>query len=136
MGRAAYEASAAFRAAIAEIDQALAPHLGWSVGERIAGDVAEETMRRADIAQPMLFAIQTAITIVLRGLGVAPSGYVGHSVGEIAAAWAAGALSLDDAARIVAVRSRHQEHTRGAGRMAALALGAGMRPTRCSPTLA
>jgi acyl transferase domain-containing protein/acyl carrier protein len=124
MGQAAYRASAAFRDAVAEADRALSPHLGWSVVERLASDIAEEELRRADIAQPMLFAIQVAITRVLRGSGAAPGGFVGHSVGEIAAAWAAGALSLDDAARIVTVRSRQQERTRGTGRMAVLALGA------------
>src|SRR5260370_2430119 len=56
------------------------------------------------------------------GLGIEAAGHVGHSVGEIAAAWAAGALSLADAARVVAARSRNQERTRGTGRMAALAL--------------
>jgi phthiocerol/phenolphthiocerol synthesis type-I polyketide synthase C len=123
MGGTAYRASPAFRSAIAEADAALAPFLGWSVGERVAGGIAVEDLRRADVAQPMLFAIQVAITTALRGIGVAPAGFVGHSVGEIAAAWAAGALSLDNAARIVAARSRHQERTRGTGRMAALGLG-------------
>ena len=123
MGQAAHRASAGFRAAIAEADRALMPHLGWSIAERIAGGVAAEEVRRADIAQPMLFAIQIAITTVLRGIGVAPRGFVGHSVGEVAAVWAAGALSLDEAARVVAARSRHQERTRGPGRMAVLALG-------------
>jgi phthiocerol/phenolphthiocerol synthesis type-I polyketide synthase C len=123
MGRAAYLAGGAFRKAVAEADRALHSYLGWSVEPRIAGAVTDEELRRADIAQPMLFAIQVAITRVLRDMGATPGGFVGHSVGEIAAAWAAGALSLDMAARIVATRSRHQERTRGAGRMAVLALG-------------
>lgn len=122
MGQAAYHASAAFRDAVAEADSALSPHLGWPAGRRIAGDVTEEELRRADIAQPILFAIQVAVTTVLRDRGAAPRGFAGHSVGEIAAAWAAGGLSLDDAARVVAARSRHQERTRGMGRMAVLAL--------------
>jgi phthiocerol/phenolphthiocerol synthesis type-I polyketide synthase C len=124
MGQEAYRVSAAFRDAIADVDRALRPHLDWAVRERILGDITEEDLRRADIAQPMLFAIQVAITSVLRGLGVDPCGFVGHSVGEIAAAWAAGALSLDAAARVVAIRSRHQERTRGVGRMAVLAVAA------------
>ncbi len=123
MGHAACLASPVFRAAIAEADAALAPFLGWSVGAAIARGVSEEENRHADIAQPVLFAIQTAITTVLRRIGVVSTGFAGHSVGEIAAAWAAGALSLDTAARVVATRSRHQEKTRGVGRMAVLALG-------------
>ncbi|MFZ2004136.1 MAG: type I polyketide synthase, partial [Stellaceae bacterium] len=123
MGRAAYLASGAFRAATALADCALRPYLGWSVEQRIAGELTDEELRRADIAQPMLFAIQVAITRVLCDMGATPGGFVGHSVGEIAASWAAGALSLDMAARIVTTRSRHQERTRGVGRMAVLALG-------------
>lgn len=123
MGQAAYRGSAAFRKALAEADQALATYLGWSVGQRITDGVSAEDLRRADIAQPMLFAIQVALTAVLRGLGIAASGFVGHSVGEIAAAWAAGALSLDTAAQVIACRSRHQQNSQGHGRMAALALG-------------
>jgi phthiocerol/phenolphthiocerol synthesis type-I polyketide synthase C len=123
MGQAAYRQSAGFRAGIAEADAALAPLLGWSVAERVAAGAGDADIGRADVAQPMLFAIQTALTLALRALGARPDGFVGHSVGEIAAAWAAGGLTLADAARIVVVRSRHQERTRGRGRMAVLALG-------------
>jgi phthiocerol/phenolphthiocerol synthesis type-I polyketide synthase C len=122
MGSNVYRGSQAFRAAVAQADIALRPALGWSVAELIEGGVDAERLTRADIAQPLLFAIQVGIATVLRELGVEASGHIGHSVGEIAAAWAAGALSLPDAARVVAARSRNQERTRGAGRMAALAL--------------
>src|SRR4051812_2078884 len=122
MGSNVYQASAAFRTALAETDNALRPALGWSVAELIETGVDAERLVRADIAQPLLFAIQVGIVTVLRDLGVAASAHIGHSVGEIAAAWAAGALSLSDAARVVAARSRNQERTRGTGRMAALAL--------------
>jgi acyl transferase domain-containing protein len=133
MGRAAYGANAAFRAAVAEVDCTLAPYLGWSVAEGIANGVESENMGRADIAQPMLFAIEAAVTTVLRGLGIVGTGFVGHSVGEIAAAWAAGALSLDDAARVVAARSRHQERIRGRGPWRCWRW-ARPRPAGCSPT--
>ena len=122
MGRHAYQANPAFREAIAEADGALRPALGWSVAETIERGVDAERLAHADVAQPLLFAIQVGIVTVLRGLGVEAAGHVGHSVGEIAAAWGAGALSLDAAARVVVARSRQQERTRGDGRMAALAL--------------
>src|SRR3954470_3165789 len=122
MGSNVYQASAAFRTALAETDNALRPALGWSVAELIETGVDAERLVRADVAQPLLFAIQVGIVTVLRDLGVAASAHIGHSVGEIAAACAAGALSLSDAARVVAARSRNQERTRGTGRMAALAL--------------
>ena len=123
MGRDAYRASPAFRDAIALADGALRPGLGWSVSELLERGADAEQLAHADIAQPLLFAIQVGIVTVLRGLGVEAAGHIGHSVGEIGAAWAAGALSLGDAARVVVARSRQQERTRGHGRMAALALG-------------
>jgi acyl transferase domain-containing protein/NADPH:quinone reductase-like Zn-dependent oxidoreductase/acyl carrier protein len=123
MGRQTYDASAAFRVAVARADAALRPALGWSVAEVIARGVAAGELVHADIAQPLLFAIQVGIVEALRDLGIEAAGHIGHSVGEIAAAWGAGALSLAEAARVVVARSRHQERTRGNGRMAALALG-------------
>ena len=99
------------------------PGLGWSVAELIEDGVEADRLVHADVAQPLLFAIQVGIVTVLRGLGIEAAGHVGHSVGEIAAAWAAGALPLAEAARVVVARSRNQERTRGDGRMAALALG-------------
>src|SRR5438132_1534712 len=123
MAQQAYCASAVFRDAIGAADNALRPGLGWSVAEAIDRGIEAEQLVRADVAQPLLFAIQVGIVEVLRGLGIVAAGHIGHSVGEIAAAWASGALSLADAARVVVARSRNQERTRGDGRMAALALG-------------
>src|SRR5580704_15193938 len=123
MAQQAYRASAVFRDAIGAADNALWPGLGWSVAEATDRGIEAEQLVRADVAQPLLFAIQVGIVEVLRGLGIVAAGHVGHSVGEIAAAWAGGALSLADAARVVVARSRNQERTRGDGRMAALALG-------------
>ena len=104
------------------VDDTLRPRLGWSVAELIAGGVAAERVARTDIAQPLLFAIQVGIVEALRAAGVTAGGFLGHSVGEIAAAWAAGALSLAEAGRVVVARSRSQQRTQGAGRMAAVAL--------------
>jgi phthiocerol/phenolphthiocerol synthesis type-I polyketide synthase C len=122
MGRAAMHANAAFRMAIERVDQTLRRELGWSVAELIEKGVDAAALARTDIAQPLLFAIQVGIVDTLREAGVVASGYLGHSVGEIAAAWAAGALSLADAGRVVIARSRSQQRTQGTGRMAALAL--------------
>src|SRR5439155_15161342 len=109
--------------AISKADDTLRPGLGWSVAELIDRGIEAEQLVRADVAQPLLFAIQVGVVEVLRAFGIVAAGHIGHSVGEIAAAWAAGALSLADAARVVVARSRNQERTRGDGRMAALALG-------------
>ncbi|HEY2538163.1 MAG TPA: SDR family NAD(P)-dependent oxidoreductase, partial [Stellaceae bacterium] len=123
MGRAALRASADFRAAVAEVDSILRPDLGWSVTERIESGIDAAGVARADAAQPVLFAVQVGIVGALRAAGIVAEGHLGHSVGEIAAAWAAGALSLAEAARVVVARSRSQQRTTGMGRMAALALG-------------
>jgi acyl transferase domain-containing protein/NADPH:quinone reductase-like Zn-dependent oxidoreductase/acyl carrier protein len=122
MGRDALRTSASFRAAIVDLDRQLLPELEWSLVGLLEDGVDAEAVARADIAQPLLFAIQVGIVDALREIGVNASGYLGHSVGEIAAAWAAGALSLAEAGRVVIARSRYQQRTRGTGRMAALAL--------------
>lgn len=122
MGRDALRSNAAFRRAIEDLDRMLRPELGWSVVAFLEGAADAGAMARADIAQPLLFAVQVGIVEALREVGVSPSGYLGHSVGEIAAAWAAGAVSLGEAGRVVIARSRHQQRTQGMGRMAAMAL--------------
>ncbi|HYZ39044.1 MAG TPA: acyltransferase domain-containing protein, partial [Stellaceae bacterium] len=122
MGRDAFRTNQSFRNAIEELDGLLRPELDWSVAEFLDGEGDAAAMARADIAQPLLFAVQVGIVRALRELGIVASGYLGHSVGEIAAAWAAGALSLREAGRVVLARSRCQQRTQGRGRMAAVAL--------------
>ena len=118
----AAQRSPAFRAALDTADAALLGPLGWSVAERLhTADAA--AMRDTSVAQPLLFAIQVAMVMALRTAGVQPDACMGHSVGEVAAAWAAGALTLDQASRVIAVRSRLQARTAGVGRMAVLGLG-------------
>ena len=122
MGRDALHASTVFCSAVEEVDRALSPELGWSVSELLDRGADPKMMARADIAQPLLFAVQVGIVRALEDAGISAAGHCGHSVGEIAAAWAAGALSLDEAGRVVVARSRCQQRTQGHGRMAALAL--------------
>jgi acyl transferase domain-containing protein len=124
MGRDAMAASAAFRAGVLEADAALAPRLGWSVAEALAAGVPEAALAATDRAQPLLFAVQHGIVRALAAEGIRPDLCLGHSVGEVAAAAASGLLDLPDAARLIHARSRHQQRTRGAGRMAALGASA------------
>ncbi|KUH39065.1 MULTISPECIES: type I polyketide synthase [Streptomyces] len=112
-----------FRDALTRVDEALAPHLGWSVrDEMITAD--PERVQATEVAQPLLFAFQIGLVELLRARGIRPAAVLGHSVGEIAAAHVAGALDLPTAARVVAERSRAQAATRGRGRMAAIGLSA------------
>jgi phthiocerol/phenolphthiocerol synthesis type-I polyketide synthase C len=115
--------SASFRDAMTEVDAALAPWLGWSVAEALAAPDAE-ALRNTDVAQPLLFAIQVALVMGLRTAGIEPDACMGHSVGEVAAAWASGALDLSGAARVIAARSRAQQTRHGIGAMAVLGLDA------------
>jgi acyl transferase domain-containing protein/NADPH:quinone reductase-like Zn-dependent oxidoreductase/acyl carrier protein len=110
-----------FRQTIRSVDRALEPLLGWSVTQAMsAGD--PERLKSTAVAQPLLFAYQLGVVALLRSHGVRPEAVVGHSVGEIAAAHTAGALDLAAAAQVVAARSRAQELSAGAGRMAAVGL--------------
>jgi acyl transferase domain-containing protein/NADPH:quinone reductase-like Zn-dependent oxidoreductase/short-subunit dehydrogenase/acyl carrier protein len=124
MARDALAHSAVFRDAVAELDRILTPLLGWSVLRSLEGDDDPLLMARTDVAQPLLFAVQVGITAALRAQGIDASAHAGHSVGEIAAAWAAGALSLEDACIVIVERSRQQQRCAGCGGMAVLGLGA------------
>ncbi|MDR2787820.1 MAG: type I polyketide synthase, partial [Candidatus Accumulibacter sp.] len=124
MGRRLLAESTRFAETLADLDARMRPAAGFSLlGELQAGD---ETSRLDDtvIAQPLLFAIQVAITRLLKEWGIEPAAVAGHSVGEVAAAWASGALDLEAAIRVIVARSRAQGETRGAGRMAAVGLSA------------
>jgi acyl transferase domain-containing protein/NADPH:quinone reductase-like Zn-dependent oxidoreductase/acyl carrier protein len=107
---------------IGRIDAALQPDLGWSVAAALQSP--DPDYGRTEIAQPALFAVQVAVLEWLRAHGIEAGAVVGHSVGEVAAAYAAGILPLAEACRVIAARSRAQERTAGAGRMAALGLSA------------
>jgi acyl transferase domain-containing protein/NADPH:quinone reductase-like Zn-dependent oxidoreductase/acyl carrier protein len=122
MAQDALRHSPVFRATLQQLDRTLSPLLGWSVWDRLAHDCDPRLLARTDVAQPLLFAIQIGIAEALRQEGIEAAGHVGHSVGEIAAGWAAGALSLDDSCKIIVARSQQQERTAGAGGMAALGL--------------
>ncbi|MBV8166379.1 MAG: type I polyketide synthase, partial [Alphaproteobacteria bacterium] len=124
MGRDALKHSAAFRAALERLDVFLSPALGWSVKERLAGDDDAVALARTDTAQPLLFAIQVGIVETLRAAGIDASACLGHSVGEVAAAWASGALTLEQASRVIVARSRQQQRTEGHGKMAAIGASA------------
>lgn len=123
MGRLAMRRNRSFRAAVGRLSAMMQERLGWSAVEELRlADPAR--LRRTDIAQPLLFVVQVALVQTLRKAGIAPSAVIGHSVGEIAAAWAAGALSLETALDVVICRSRLQQRTHGLGRMAACNLDA------------
>ncbi|MFE3694560.1 type I polyketide synthase, partial [Streptomyces sp. NPDC059129] len=95
-----------FAQRIAACERALSPHLDWSLLAVLRDEPGAPPLDRVDVVQPVLFAVMVSLAELWRSHGVVPDAVVGHSQGEIAAACVAGALSLDDAARIVALRSR------------------------------
>ncbi|WP_435817557.1 type I polyketide synthase [Micromonospora sediminicola] len=101
--------------------QALRPHLDWSPVDVIRGAPDAPSLERVDVVQPTLFAVGVSLAALWRSYGVHPSAVVGHSQGEIAAAYVAGGLSLDDAAAVVALRSRVIAELAGDGGMVSVA---------------
>ncbi|WJD95171.1 type I polyketide synthase [Streptomyces antimycoticus] len=100
------ESSPVFAEAMAECEAALAPHVDWSLAEVLRGADGAPGYDREDVVQPVLFAVMVSLARLWRSVGVLPDAVMGHSQGEIAAACVAGALSLEDAAKVVALRSR------------------------------
>ncbi|WP_308114181.1 type I polyketide synthase [Streptomyces brasiliscabiei] len=111
--------SEVFARSIADCEAALAPHVDWSLTEVLGGG---EPLSRVDVVQPALFSVMVSLAALWRSLGIEPAAVIGHSQGEIAAAVVAGALTLQDAARIVALRSRAILKLAGQGGMVSLPL--------------
>ncbi|MFJ3823341.1 type I polyketide synthase [Streptomyces nodosus] len=117
MGRELLAGSEVFRTAVDDCAAALAPYTDWSLHEVLAGEGDPELLERVDVVQPALFSMMVALTALWRSHGVEPAAVVGHSQGEIAAAHVAGALSLEDAALVVALRSQALPQLSGLGGM-------------------
>lgn len=124
MGSQAYRVNAAFRREIDAIDEIYAEIAGWSIAAHLRDGVSAEELELTSVAQPLIFAVQSALAAVLAEYGIRPVGALGHSVGEIAAVECAGLISRRDALRVMYTRSHHQETVRGKGRMLVLASAA------------
>jgi acyl transferase domain-containing protein len=122
MGRELTAHEPVFAASLAQCDAAIKAVAGLSVREELSRDEQSTRLNATEIAQPALFALQTALTALWRSWGVSPEAVVGHSVGEIAALHAAGALSLEEASRVVVLRGRTMQAATGHGRMASAAI--------------
>ncbi|WP_375772897.1 SDR family NAD(P)-dependent oxidoreductase [Archangium gephyra] len=124
MARPLLDSSDVFRARMEACAEALAPHVDWSLLAVLRGEAGAPSLERVDVLQPVLFAVMVSLAEQWRHLGLRPDAVVGHSQGEIAAACVAGALSLGDAARIVARRSQALAMLAGLGTMALVELPA------------
>ncbi len=126
MGRQLLAEEPVFRAAVEACDRALAHELGpgadWSLPGELSAEPAASRLGRIDVAQPVLFAMQIALAALWRSWGIEPSAVVGHSMGEVAAAHVAGALSLEDAVAVICRRSLLLRRISGQGEMALVEL--------------
>ena len=102
-------------------DAAFAEFVDWSLLGAVGRHVSSPGLDRVDMVQPVLFAVMVSLAAQWRALGTEPDAVLGHSEGEIAAAYVAGALSLRDAAKVVTLRSKAIRAIAGAGGMVSIA---------------
>nr|WP_269455615.1 type I polyketide synthase [Micromonospora narathiwatensis] len=111
-----------FRDALEQCARALRQYVDWSLLDLVTGRADEQLLSDPAVAQPTLTAVQIALAALWRSWGVEPAAVVGHSVGEVAAAQVAGALSVPDAMRVAWQRGRVIRAAIGNGRMAVIGL--------------
>ncbi|MCR9293692.1 MAG: SDR family NAD(P)-dependent oxidoreductase [bacterium] len=122
MGRGLLKYSPAFRSVIKRCDAEFSKYGSWSLMQELTCSEAASRMQQTSIAQPSLFAIQVALAAVWESWGIKPSAVVGHSVGEIAAAYLSGGLSWTDACRVAFFRGRTMDLATSHGGMVAAGL--------------
>ncbi len=124
MGQDLLKREPVFRGVLEEIDTYLKPLAGWSLIEEMTRSEADSQINRTNIAQPAIFGLQVALAELWKSWGIVPSKVVGHSVGEVASAYVAGAYTMEDAVKVIYHRSRLQDTTGGTGRMVAVGVSA------------
>jgi acyl transferase domain-containing protein/acyl carrier protein len=121
MARELLAGEPAFRRLVEACDGLIRAEAGWSLLE-VLETSDEARLRRTEFAQPAIFAVEVGLAALLASWGIVPVAVAGHSVGEIAAAHVAGALTLADATRIVLHRARLMQGAEGRGRMVSVEL--------------
>jgi len=122
MGRELLREEPAFKEAVARCDEEIRTLAGWSPLDELAAEEDRSRLDQTEFTQPVLFTLQVGLAALWASWGVTPSAVVGHSVGEVAAAYVAGALTLADAIRIVVHRGRIMQQATGRGKMAVVEL--------------
>lgn len=126
MGRELVEAEPVFMATIAACEAAMKPFVDWSLVEQLRAEPGDEAylLDRIDVIQPTLLAMEIALADLWRSWGVEPDAVVGHSMGEVGAAYVAGAIDLASAMEIICRRSSLMGTRSGEGGMAVVELTA------------
>ncbi|MGZ9224710.1 MAG: type I polyketide synthase, partial [Anaerolineales bacterium] len=124
MGRELLKQNQVFRETLQRCEQAIQPWVDWSLTEQLGLDEDSPNYRLNEISviQPILFAFEIALSAVWRSWGIEPHAVIGHSMGEVAAAYIAGALRLEDAAHVICRRSQLMQRTSGRGGMAVVGI--------------
>ncbi len=124
MARALVVLEPLFKAALERCEQAAKPFIDWSILEQLAAEPDSRAFRldQIDVIQPVLVAIAIAYAELLASLGVRPDAVVGHSMGEVGAAYIAGVLDLDQAMQVICRRSALMRRVSGQGAMALIEL--------------
>ncbi|MFF7638567.1 SDR family NAD(P)-dependent oxidoreductase [Kitasatospora sp. NPDC008050] len=125
MGRQLLDSSPVFAAAANECAEAIEKLVDWKVLDVLRDEPGAPSLDRLDVVQPVLFTMMVSLAALWRSFGVEPTAVVGHSQGEIAAAYVSGGLSLEDAARVVVLRSRAWLTLDGRGGMVSVLLPVG-----------
>ena len=115
MGKELYETEIIFKNSIYECENEIKKYTNWNLTEQLFADENTSRLNEIDVIQPALFAVQVSLAKLWLSWGVMPEMYIGHSMGEVAAAHIAGCLSLDDAAKIICTRSKLMKTVSGKG---------------------
>ena len=122
MGRELLQREPIFREMAEACDMMFRRLTGWSILEQMIADEASSRITETQIAQPANLVLQASLVALWRSWGVEPAAIVGHSVGEVTAAYAAGVYDLEDAVQVSYHRSRLQQRAAGKGKMLAVGL--------------
>ena len=122
MGNELFKTEPIFREALEEIDELIKREVDWSLINELKADESNSRIHETEFSQPAIFAMQIALTKLWESRGIKPRAVVGHSVGEVAAAFVSGRIRLEDAVHLIINRARLMQQADGLGKMAAVGL--------------
>jgi len=124
MGRELINTEPVFSQAIEKIDSVIQKQFEWSVKDELFADSTDSKLETISKTQPMIFAIQVALAELWKSWDITPDAVISHSMGEVASAYIAGILSLEDAVNVICLRSQLLTKLQGKGTMLATELSA------------